>query len=237
MAAFRNPLAIDTPYRAAALSAALCCIPAMSAHADVIATLEFIQPTGSVGPYDSIDVWVKLTVDPASEAIVFDAENGILLNDSLLPEMSDIVSYDAHSSYTSVSYYCEGNFWPDCASGGSYTFQWNYGAPGKPSFIGLSSLNLQPGDSMTYVFGTFVPGAGGAEPGTYSFAQTSAAVWLYDADDAEINYLADLATTCPDGGACGFTRTVTAVPEPSAYALMGVGTLLVGWAARRRRTR
>ncbi len=44
------------------------------------------------------------------------------------------------------------------------------------------------------------------------------------------------ATTCSGGGACSFTRTVTAVPEPGTWAMMAVGVAVgVAVLAGRRR--
>lgn len=233
----------------AAAAAIACCVSAAPASADVLATLEFTQPTGTVGPHDPVEVWVKLTLDPSSDAVVFDAPNNIQLNASLLPtagwyyddqnnyHTADFASYDASRTSTTVGYGCSGNFWNACSGGQSYEFNWNFG-PDKLTFIGLTRLNLQPGDSMTYLFGTFVPRAGGADPGTYSFTRSVAEFWIHgmSKDDHELTALATLAETCP-GNSCSFTREVLAVPEPGTYALMSAGAMLLAWVARRRRPR
>ena len=142
---------------------------------------------------------------------------------------------DASRTSTSSGYGCSGNFWNGCSGGQSYEFSWNFGAD---AFNGLTSLNLQPGESMTYLFGTFTPRPAGADAGTYSFSSSHAAFWVYgkSADGDDLQQWVSLAQTCPGGGDCAFTRVVE-VPEPGTYALMGAGSLLLGWVARRRRMR
>jgi len=231
----------------AAAAAIACCVSAAPASADVLATLEFTQPTGTVGPNDPVEVWLKLSLDASSDALVFDAPNGVLPNSSLLPtdgyyydennnyQVKPFASYDASRTSTSSGYGCSGNFWNGCSGGQSYEFSWNFGAD---AFNGLTSLNLQPGESMTYLFGTFTPRPAGADAGTYSFSSSHAAFWVYgkSADGDDLQQWVSLAQTCPGGGDCAFTRVVE-VPEPGTYALMGAGSLLLGWVARRRRMR
>jgi len=233
----------------AAAAAIAFCISAAPASADVLATLEFTQPTGTVGPNDPVEVWVKLTLDPDSDPVVFDAGNGVQLNDSLLPatgwyydeqnqfHSADFVSYDATNTWTMDGYRCGGNFLNLCSGNQSYQFEWNPHT-NKPWFGGRLSLDLKPGDSMTYLFGTFVPRAGGADPGTYSFTSALAGFMIYgwSADSRYIQAFVTLAETCP-GNSCSFTREVLAVPEPGTYVMMSAGTMLLAWVARRRRRR
>jgi hypothetical protein len=208
--------------------------------------MSFTQASGVVGATEVVDIWVTLTVQPNSSPLVFDAASGspFGFNAADLPVqgqnnaggLSDFASIDYVQ--TNTFYGCSGTFTNGCDSG-AYTFTFHTSNdPGQSSFNFLPTLNLAPGASMTYLFGTFTP-VGTVADGTYTFYRTGATLLFtgLDATGQNIFQYVDLGETCSAGEAvdCAFTRTVVGVPEPQTYALLMAGLLGVGWVARRRR--
>lgn len=150
-------------------------------------------------------------------------------------------------------FYCTDTFTVAC-NGNTTNYEFRFftlSEPGKPSINFVDSFNLAPGASTDYVFGQFTPAAAGAAPGTYKLYGVG--VFMYfngvDAEGHALhyeNYTGNLpgpntllARTClgGDDDGCAFIRTVTAVPEPSSYALMALGVAAVGVLKRRRAQR
>jgi hypothetical protein len=208
--------------------------------------VSFTQAAGVVGPTDVIEVWVTLTVQPNSSPLVFDATLGspFGFNPADLPVQGQnnagVLSDFASFTYVQTNTYfgCSGTFTNTCDPG-AYTFNFHTdNLPAQPSFNFLPSLNLAPGASKSYLFGTFTP-VGTVAEGTYTFYRTGATI-VFDGLDAtgqNIFQYVTLGESCPAGedAGCAFTRTVVGVPEPQTYAMLMAGLLGVGWMARRRR--
>lgn len=236
-----------------ALAAALAwSAPAMAALP--FGTLSFVEPTGTVGPNDDIDIWVRFTLDPSSSplTLVTGDVSGFLAAD--LPTVGQFFNPDTgrteeqpFANFTNASlntyFTCDDTFTNRCngAQPRAYTYQWNLlDTQERPSAIFKSDLVLAPGQSFDYVFVTLKPALGGAPAGTYSYFDTGLTLEFFGVD-AEGNSLSTfgvtIGSTCGDGQSieqCAFTRTVVAVPEPQTLLLMGVGLAVVALRRRQR---
>lgn len=245
----------------AAAFAALAFSGAAAAQSRPALSLTFIEPTGTVVADAPIEMWVRLTVDPLSEAgldIDVSSPGAGLAVDPL---------FEPSSMFLNVFFTCKSTFTTGCIDGPPYDFTFGVDPqdPARPSFVGLQSLQLAPGQSRDFYFGRFVPSPSPAPAGDYivhNVGFTANLFGQYHDDipvlDDEGNFTFDefgneitervplgdsnaefeitLAYTCDTFEArCAFQRTVVPVPEPGTYALMGLGVGVLGWAARRRR--
>jgi hypothetical protein len=228
---------------AASISGAWAQAPASSL------SLIFTEPTGVVGPTDSIAVNLRFTNnDPLLDFVVDNSLAFGGLHPDIVPTGTyvfnadtqnwDFVPFDSYTRFDlTIGFGCSGNFGApgQCTQGPPYTFSF----AGDPF---AEPFRLTPGQSMEYLFGTFAPTSGPVAAGTYEFYRSVA--WLnvdgLDARGNEMSAVTFPASTCQFDNAteCAnasfFTRTVVGVPEPGTYALMGLGLALVGWRARRR---
>jgi len=216
-------------------------------------SLTFLEPTGVVGPTDSIPVNLRFTNNDATLDFVVDNSlpNGGL-DTSFLPttgqyfDASDPTCpggycYQPFDRYTdfslTIGFGCSGTFTAPgmCTNGPPYTFEF-----AANPFNSLP-FTLAAGSSTDYLFGTFVPSSGPVAAGTYEFYRS--VVWLnvggYDVAGHALSAVVFPALTCTgdSAAACasvGYFSRVVAVPEPGTYALMGLGFGLLGWRLRRR---
>ncbi len=212
-----------------------------AAQASVIGTLSFIEPTGTVTADESINVWVRLTLDPNSDPFVYNAfdpfPNGIDPAD--LPVegrdrvTGDIVPFDTYSFISPfIGRGCDDTFTVGCADPGS---QYEYESASSNSWFDFSGT-IDAGQSMDFMLYTLTPVNGTAAPGTYELFTASLGLLVFgqDADGNEL--LADvlrISTDCA-GPECTFSRTVAPVPIPAAAWLLVSGLLGVFGAAGRR---
>lgn len=205
-------------------------------------TLQFVTPSGVVGPNDSIPVWLTLTnTDPAES---FTVDNSLPvggLNPADVPaqawwtnpdtQQSELVPFASYTNFRlAVGFGCSGSFTTVCTDGPPYRFDFANNPFGEPYTLG-------PGQTHSFLFGTFIPSHGAVAPGTYEFFRS--VVWL-DVEGLGPQGQAlfavvfptstcpfDSASACTDGGYEFFSRTVP-VPEPGAFALMGLGLAVLG---------
>ncbi|MBL8772788.1 MAG: PEPxxWA-CTERM sorting domain-containing protein [Phenylobacterium sp.] len=220
-------------------AAALFGAAASGAHAALpFGTLSFVQPDGTAGASDVIDIVVRFTLSQDSDPFAVDADGLVTAGGPSEQELLDR-GFAVDAPYTTAISYsagCSGSFLGgNC--GGPYAF--NFG-------FGFSNISLQPGESVDFLFGRLSPNGGTAAPGIYNFYSAQLQVVAYRIPEngpyQEARFT--LADTCPNGDdlSCDFTRTVRAggggiVPEPSTWALMILGFGAAGSALRANRRR
>lgn len=196
-------------------------------QAEVIATLSFDTPTGTVSSTASIPVYVTFTLAPNSDPLTTDGSGSV--TSPISPARIAELGGNSIGVIVNNGFGCSGSF-GGCGSG-PYNFDFNYASP---SFIGAQNLDLQPGSSTNFLLGNFVPVGGNAPAGTYSFYNTIFELEYYDQSTSNF-FFSPLADTCASGAeACAFTRTVlsvSAVPEPATWAMMILGFAGVGFMA------
>jgi hypothetical protein len=211
-----------------------------------VASLTFKDATGTVGPNDSIDIWVTLSLDATSDPLTFSNSPFTFVPADFLPTDGALNSNGdpaVFASYTHVqtntSFWCSGTFTNVCdPSAYKFDFHTDNSDPAKPSFNWLATFDIQPGETRNYLFGTFIPNGGPVAAGTYTFygAEFNLEFQGLDANGADMSASVSLANTCSSQDpSCAFTRTVVAVPEPETWAMLLAGLGLVGFAARKRR--
>lgn len=247
----RQPALPSASTLAVLFAAAALCAGQPARAALPYGTLEFVQRLGTVPNTETIDVWVRLTIDPASSPLNFSSNPLTGFDAADLPTEGQFFDPDTQQwetravaeitgAYLNTYFVCSDTFTGGCnASTTNYSYSFFLTSlPGMPSLNFRDSFALAPGESFEYVFAQFTPASGGASPGTYYFYGTGATL-NFVAYDIAGNFLEtqghDIAATCAGGAteACAFTRIVE-VPEPSTWGLMGLGLLTVAGAARRR---
>ena len=205
-------------------------------------TLTFIQPTGSVGPLDSIDVRVRFTLD---------ADSVPLIVDSTLPDYglnaADFGAdwpdeFGSASLMTSTLSIC-GHDFTGCGNDLPYRLESNDDPLG---LLSSGTLALAPGHSREFSIGRFVPNVGLVPIDTYGLGLFDISLTLTGTrltsdefgnpvfESGSIGVL--IASSCveQDVANCpGFVRSV--VPLPPMLAPMAVGLVAV-YGMRRRTT-
>ncbi len=210
-------------------------------------TMSFVEPTGVIGPTDSVDLLVRLSNNDATGAFVVDPSlPNIGLDPSFLPATGSypdpvtgdpinapFATYD--SGFLGLAFGCSGTFTSSCIDGPPYTFNFS-------GFSFAQPFSLAAGAHIDFLLGTFVPTGGSVAAGVYQFYRAPLALWIFgtDADGHSLSTITFPVATCNFDNAddCAgklFERTVVgAVPEPTGWALMALGLPLLGWRLRQR---
>jgi len=199
-----------------------------SAQSEVLASLTFIQPTGTATTTDVIPMWVRLSLAPNSDAVS--------------------LSTTIDSAY--IDWYCENGGFSDCspdepdptAAPSPYVAAPHFGANSwfeltqRPAFI------LNPGESVDLHIVNLTPRSGTVPAGFYQHQQVGLSIYGPTAPEDDPMFppapLFAVSTSCSIApAACTFSRNVTAaVPEVGTFGLGILGGLgLLGLAAKRRR--
>ncbi len=234
----------------------------LGANAHAAISLEFAMPTGTVSATDNVEVWLTLSTDTG---FTFDASDpdgdnsyGGAIDPAEVPTggfspdanmgMGGFIDFDfIEFAGASISASCSGSFVidssGDCGLGGAgtenYTFAFGSAADWAPG----GELTLGAGDSITFLWGTFTPVAGGAAAGTYDYFDAGIGIFFqgvgFDDFGEEVfaSSFANLASTCASGdSSCAFTRTVAPVPVPAAVWLFASALIGLSGMSRRRRS-
>ena len=200
-------------------------------------TLTFVTPTGVVGPTDDIPVYLKLTLDADSVPMTtldYLVTSGF---DDLDVSAAGFDPTVIYSKQFSEELNCAGTFTTGC-SGPPYSYEFNY----VDSMATPRDLDLEPGQSKTFLFLTYHPSNGPVAAGTYTLFDAAVTVAFFDNDPNNPYHRVRLFSTCESQDpSCAFTRTVVGqsgapgVPEPESWILMIAGFCAVGIVARRNR--
>ncbi|MDT7838757.1 PEP-CTERM sorting domain-containing protein [Aquabacterium sp. OR-4] len=212
-------------------------------------TATFRDPVGTVLATDAIDVWIKLT-NVGDEAFTFDRDVGPEANYGMpspfsLPSVGSNIANSLSNvpfeSYDRVSLFvfgrCTETFTTGCNAAGAYVAQ----VPAGQGWFAVGSrFTLDPSASLEMPLFTLTPDGGTAAAGSYIAYNVGVGVFIYGKDADGNTLQADLLRigTCPTSDvSCAFQRTVVAVPEPDAVAMMLTGLLPIAAAVRRQRRR
>lgn len=162
-----------------ALASALLALGSATTQAAYIGSLEFVQPTGFVGPTDSIEVRMRWTLAEDSDALLmnpsgandppFGIPPGNLPTTAQTEDGFGNRTFHQNVTWTSITnvflntfFVCDATFGTGCSSGPPYDFNFNTSGPEAINF--RNDVELLPGESLEYVFGTFVPYDGASVP-------------------------------------------------------------------------
>ncbi len=223
------------------LSAILFATTTLQASAGLM--LSFSEPDGIVSPNESIEIWITMATDTD---FIFDStdkegdrtfgnldEAGIFIPTSSYANeanngQGESLSFDTISVELMSFFLCSNTFTEGCSTvGGNYNFELN----NEPStMLNLSSFSLLAGESIQYLFGTFVPVTGGAELGQYNYPGTILSLRFSGTgtdstgQKFDLTAFTTLARTCldVDPSCATFTRTVVAskVSAPNALFII-----------------
>jgi hypothetical protein len=229
----------------ASLGFAVGLCPVRNASASLIATATFTTPAGTVNAMDSIPVFLTLSLDPSSDPLITDGSGNLISSYSIADVQANLFSglpdgvdptVDPLHSYLNEFFECSGTFTTSCTQGPPYDFQ--FGPP--ISF----NLDLEPGNSIDLLLGTFTPTGGIAPPGTYTFLNGGVFIQIFDdafpvdpSDPSSLPglHIADIPVAAADTGGSVFTRDVIAgAPEPGSGLLLLAGFAFVGGLFRRK---
>lgn len=167
---------------------AVTCAAGLSGQASAayIGALSFVDPSGTVGPTDTVPIRLRLTLDAASDPLVLSADGSAtpafgvpltnyptfassieLQNEGI--NFYQLVSYDSVTNIgLSGSFSCNDTFTAGTCSGGPYRFEFDFDSPDSPFNTGFVDpvLTVLAGDSIDFSFGSFVPN-GPVAGGTY----------------------------------------------------------------------
>jgi len=195
-------------------------------HAAPFGTLRYVQPTGVVGPNDDIEVWMEVTLDPASPALILDSSlPGFGVDPSDIPAGWTSLT----GANTSTGFVCGGNFTADCTEGPPYDFIFNSVGPDT---MYLTDVTLLPGEARQYLFGIFKPSNGAVPAGNYFFAGADLRLRLFgigsELDDAgEPLPVTDRYIIATTSGSATFGRTVVPAPGTLGPLIAALGSLAV----------
>lgn len=169
-----------------------CLLMPFTARAAYMGTLTFVEPVATVGPSETIPVWVRFTLDPASDPLEINTDAGgsppfgipasnipesfsLAFGEPPIENLQGISLTSLSDVFLNTGFSCSGTFTSSCTSGPPYKFTFNTSGPDTINFLPAygGTFALQPGESHDYLFGSFAPSAGPVASGTYTFPLTT----------------------------------------------------------------
>jgi hypothetical protein len=201
-------------------------------YAAIDATLTYKTPTGIALPTEVIQVWGTLSLSSSSDTFTYDPDisSPYGIDASIFPTTGhnyDLEIFEApfasiNDSSLYVARYCSGNFGNGC-SDGEYTVE-----QGISTWFQIEQpFTMTAGESRDFLLAEFTPTDGSAAPGDYIFytAELGINIIGLDADNNEITSEVAFIACSSGDESCAFTRTVSAVPIPTAAWLFTSGLL------------
>lgn len=214
------------------LSCATLLFISFGSQAAVEATLTYTTPTAVVSATDVIELWGTLSLSATSDPFTYDGSESSPygIDASIFPTTGNNYSiplfdepFDTVSeSYLFVSRNCSGNFGNDCDDG-EYAID-----QGVSTWFNIEQpFTMTAGESRDFLLAVFTPTNGTAAAGDYIFYTAGLGIGIRGLSIDGIELESEvLFQACSSGDeSCAFTRTVTAVPLPSAVWFFGIGLL------------
>jgi PEP-CTERM motif-containing protein len=223
----------------------------VASAAVVVSSIGFTTPNLTVAPGDSIDIMVTMTLDSSSEPLKSDAVGYVPLGSGFdrsdinagnlfggLPSGVDPTT-DPLEGLINNSFGCFGTV----CSGYNFNFNFNISTTSHPNptdtLYDARNLDVEPGDTITWTYGSLTPLGGSAPPGVYTLTSASFFVQVFDE-----NFLQDPSNafsgplhiadvTIGDAGSSGPLSITVVGPEPATWVLMLAGLALAAGCARR----
>ncbi len=187
------------------------------------ATLAFTTPNATVSATASIPVYVTLSLASDSTPIITD-NSGSLIGLTVADFSQHLVTVrpaalnlntDVFSGILDFALICDNNnFASLCDSKAPYNFSFNETVPSAPL---LRNASLQPGTSVSVLFGTFIPSAASAPPGTYTLPRVAVQIYVYDDTLPGRPLIAIVPPVADTLGGPAFTRTVSAAATANSF--------------------
>lgn len=206
-------------------------------------TIEFTNPTGTVLPTDSIDIYVTLTNTSTSTFTYDESVDGFGgLDPANFPATGDDYSnnnfgvpFDSYDqTYAFTGWSCDSSFDGGCGVG-----EYDY-APASTAddwfTLTANGFTLNPGASQDILLYRLTPTDGTATPGTYFAYSMGLGIGVsgMDANGNTLDGTVFELDTCQSGDPnCSFSRTVVPVPAAAWLFLSALGVF--GYFGRTRR--